>query len=46
MFRAIPVSNKICFDKELKRNWKIHEQKLMEMKSKLSKERAEEFSFL
>ena len=37
MFRSIPVSNKICFDKQLKRNWKIHERKLNEMKSKLSK---------
>ena len=39
MFRAIPVSNKLCFDREVKRSWKIHESKLTRLKSKLSQDK-------
>ena len=46
MFRAIPVSNKLCFDREVKRSWKIHESKLNKLKSHLSKEKPEKFEFL
>jgi hypothetical protein len=37
MFRAIPVSNKLCFDKDVKRSWKIHESKLSSLKSNVGK---------
>jgi hypothetical protein len=46
MFRAIPVSNKLCFDKEVKRSWKIHESKLSCLKGSVGKERPERFEFL
>ena len=37
MFRSIPMSNKLCFDKEVKRAWKIHETKLRDLKSSVSR---------
>ena len=37
MFRSIPMSNKLCFDKEVKRAWKIHESKLRDLKSSVSR---------
>lgn len=37
MDRGIPVSNKICFDKDLKRVWKIHEDKLRNLKGSVGK---------
>ena len=43
MFRSIPMSNKLCFDKEVKRAWKIHEGKLRELKSSVGKVRPEKF---
>jgi hypothetical protein len=43
MFRAIPVSNKICFDKEVKRSWKIHEDKLENLKATVGKEQPEKY---
>lgn len=46
MFRAIPMSNKLCFDKDVKRSWKIHEAKLSNLRSRLGKERPERFEFL
>ncbi len=46
MFRAIPMSNKLCFDKEVKRSWKIHESKLSCLKGSVGKERPERFDFL
>jgi len=46
MFRSIPVTNKLCFDKDVKRAWKIHEAKISSFKSSLSKERPEHFDFL
>ena len=46
MFRAIPVNNKVCFDRELKRNWKIHEKKLRNIRSTLSQDRPQYYRFL
>lgn len=46
MFRSIPMTNKLCFDKDVKRAWKIHESKLRELKSSVGKERPEKFQFL
>lgn len=43
MFRAIPMSNKLCFDKDVKRSWKIHEAKLNNLKSRVGKDRPEKF---
>lgn len=40
------MSNKLCFDKEVKRSWKIHEAKLNNLKSSISKDRPEKFDFL
>lgn len=37
MFRAIPVSNKLCFDRDVKRSWKIHEEKLKKLKGAVGK---------
>ena len=37
MFRSIPVINKLCFDKDIKRSWKIHEMKLTKLKSSVGK---------
>jgi hypothetical protein len=33
------MSNKLCFDKDVKRAWKIHEAKLRDLKSSVGKER-------
>lgn len=33
------MSNKLCFDKDVKRSWKIHEAKLQSLKSHVGKER-------
>lgn len=46
MFRAIPTSNKICFDKELKRSWRIHENKMQRMKGSVGKDKPQQFMFL
>lgn len=37
MFRSIPVSNKLCFDKDVKRSWKIHEAKMSTLKGSVGK---------
>lgn len=46
MFRAIPTNNKICFDKDLKRSWRIHEEKLKRIKGSVGKEKPQQFLFL
>lgn len=46
MFRSIPVANKLCFDKELKRSWEIHEKKLKSLKSSVDHTKPREFHFL
>lgn len=46
MFRQIPVANKLCFDKELKRSWEIHERKLKNLKCSIDRSRPAEFEFL
>jgi len=40
------MSNKLCFDKDVKRSWKIHEQKINNLRSSVSNERPEKFKFL
>lgn len=46
MFRSIPVANKLCFDKELKRSWEIHENKLKHLKCSIDRSKPSEFGFL
>lgn len=46
MFRSIPVANKLCFDKQLKRSWQIHEKKLKTLKSSIDRNKPQEFQFL
>lgn len=46
MFRSIPVANKICFDKDLKRQWRIHEKKLRELKSSIDSKEPQTYDFL
>ena len=46
MFRAIPVANKICFDKDLKRQWKIHEKKLKDLKCSIDFQQPPTYDFL
>ena len=46
MFRSIPVANKICFDKDLKRKWRIHERKLRDLKCSLDMKKPQHFDFL
>ena len=46
MFRAIPTNNKLCMDKDLKRCWKIHDNKVKNIKSTVSKEKPQYFLFL
>lgn len=46
MFRSIPLCNKLCYDKELKRSWRIHETKLQGIKGSVGKEHPQKFKFL
>ena len=46
MFRAIPTNNKICFDKDLKRSWKIHADKVRNIQSTLKQVRPSQYAFL
>lgn len=46
MFRSIPVANKICFDKDLKRQWRIHEKKIKDLKCTIDFKEPQSFDFL